>query len=98
MKNQGLVYLLLAGGVILFLSMRKKPTGRVFVPEPESITADQFKKPSLLQRVSKVVREVAPELKQAASKAKLKKAISRSRKANEKAFGIRGIGQFPNVC
>ena len=53
MKNKGLIYILLAGGAILLLSMRKKSGGRVIVPEPEKITAEQFERPSLIQKVSK---------------------------------------------
>ena len=39
MKNKGLIYILLAGGAILLLSMKKKPSYRIEVPAPEKITA-----------------------------------------------------------
>ena len=63
MKNKGLIYILLAGGAILLLSMKKKPSYRIEVPAPEKITAEQFKQPSLLQKVSKAVQKVAPVAK-----------------------------------
>lgn len=65
MKNNALIYLLLAGGAIFLLSMKKKPKGySIIVPEPEKITAQQFAQPSLLQKVSKVVKKVAAKAKQ----------------------------------
>lgn len=89
MKNKGLMYLLLAGGVILLLSMKKKPSGyRIEVPAPEKITAEQFEKPSLLQKVSKAVKKAAPVVKKIVATAKQKKATKRSMK----------IGQFPDMC
>jgi hypothetical protein len=88
MKNKGLIYILLAGGVILLLSMKKKPLYRIEVPAPEKITAEQFKQPSLLQKVSKAVKKVAPVVKKAVATAKQKKASKRSMK----------IGQFPDMC
>lgn len=89
MKNKGLIYILLAGGAILLLSMKKKAKGySIMVPEPEKITAEQFNKPSLLQKVSKAVKKVAPVVKKAVTAAKQKKAIKRSNK----------VGQFPDMC
>jgi len=39
MKNKGLMYILLAGGAILLLSMKKKSSGyKIEVPPPETIT------------------------------------------------------------
>jgi hypothetical protein len=65
MKNKALIYLLLAGGAIFLLSMKKKPKGySIMVPEPKKITAEQFAQPSLLQKVSKVVKKVAAKAKQ----------------------------------
>jgi hypothetical protein len=88
MKNKGLIYILLAGGAILLLSMKKKASYRIEVPEPEKITAEQFRQPSLLQKVSKAVQKVAPVVKKAVATAKQKKASKRSMK----------IGQFPDMC
>lgn len=88
MKNKGLMYILLAGGAILLLSMKKKASYRIEVPAPERITAEQFEKPSLLQKVSKAVKKVAPVVKKAVATAKQKKAAKRPMK----------IGQFPDMC
>jgi hypothetical protein len=88
MKNKGLIYILLAGGAILLLSMKKKASYRIEVPAPEKITAEQFRQPSLLQKVSKAVQKVAPVVKKAVATAKQKKASKRSMK----------IGQFPDMC
>lgn len=88
MKNKGLMYILLAGGAILLLSMKKKPSYRIDVPAPERITAEQFERSSLLQKVSKAVKKVAPVVKKAVATAKQKKAAKRSMK----------IGQFPDMC
>ena len=54
------------------------------VPEPEKITAEQFAQPSLLQKVSKAVKKVAPVVKKAVAKAKQKRSMK--------------IGQFPDMC
>lgn len=89
MKNKALIYLLLAGGAIFLLSMKKKPKGySIMVPEPEKITAQQFAQPSLLEKVSKAVKKVAPVVKKAVATAKQKKATKRSMK----------VGQFPDMC
>ena len=88
MKNKGLIYILLAGGAILLLSMKKKPSYKIEVSAPEKITAQQFERPSLLQKVSKAVKKVAPVVKKAVATAKQKKATKRSMK----------IGQFPDMC
>ena len=84
MKNKALIYLLLAGGAIFLLSMKKKPSYRIEIPAPEKITAEQFKQPSLLQKVSKAVKKVAPVVKKAVAKAKQKRSMK--------------IGQFPDMC
>jgi len=88
MKNKGLIFILLAGGAILLLSMKKKASYKIEVPAPEKITAEQFKQPSLLQKVSKAVKKVAPVVKKAVATSKQKKASKRSMK----------IGQFPDMC
>lgn len=89
MKNKGLIYIILAGGAILLLSMKKKTsTYRLEVPAPEKITAEQFNKPTLLQKVSKTVKKVSPVVKKAVATAKQRKATKRSMK----------VGQFPDFC
>jgi hypothetical protein len=84
MKNKGLIYILLAGGAILLLSMKKKPLYKIEVPAPEKITAEQFRQPSLLQKVSKAVKKVAPVVKKAVKAAKQKRSMK--------------VGQFPDMC
>ena len=85
MKNNALIYLLLAGGAIFLLSMKKKAKGySIMVPEPEKITAEQFRQPSLLQKVTKAVQKVAPVVKKAVKAAKQKQSMK--------------IGQFPDMC
>jgi hypothetical protein len=99
MKNKGLMYILLAGGAILLLSMRKKaPSYTIDVAAPEKITAEQFERPSLIQRVSKAVKKVAPVVKKAAATAKQKKAAKQTAAALSKRSVLRGIGQFPDMC
>ena len=88
MKNKGLIYILLAGGAILLLSMKKKPSYKIEVPAPEKITAEQFERPSLLQKVSKAVKKVAPVVKKAVApkkttvvkKAPVKKVVKKDEK------------------
>lgn len=99
MKNKGLMFILLAGGAILLLSMRKKAPGyKIEVPAPEKITAEQFEKPSLLQKVSKIVKKVAPVVKKAAATAKQRKAAKKTAAALSKGSILRGVGQFPDMC
>lgn len=98
MKNKGLIYILLAGGAILLLSMRKKSSYKIDVPAPEKITAEQFNKPSLLQKVTKAVKKVAPVVKKAALTAKQKKAAKQIAAALSKGSILRGVGQFPDMC
>ena len=83
MKNKALIYLLLAGGAIFLLSMKKKPKG-YSIMVPEKITAQQFAQPSLLEKVRKAVKKVAPVVKKAVAKAKQKRSMK--------------IGQFPDMC
>jgi hypothetical protein len=84
MKNKGLIYILLAGGAILLLSMKKKGSYKIEVPAPEKITPEQFRQPSLLQKVTKAVQKVAPVVKKAVKAAKQKRSMK--------------IGQFPDMC
>jgi hypothetical protein len=98
MKNKGLIYILLAGGAILLLSMKKKGFYKIEVPAPEKITAEQFRQPSLLQKVSKAVQKVAPVVKKAVATAKQKKAAKQTAAALSKRSILRGVGQFPDMC
>lgn len=82
MKNKGLIYLLLAGGVILLLSMKKTKGYKIEVPAPEKITEEQFYKPSLFEKASKVVKKAAPVVKKLVQKKGLKKKV----------------GYFPETC
>lgn len=85
MKNNALIYLLLAGGAIFLLSMKKKGKEySIMVPEPEKITAEQFRQTSLLQKVTKAVQKVAPVVKKAVKAAKQKRSMK--------------IGKFPDMC
>jgi hypothetical protein len=87
MKNKGLVLVLLAGGLILFMSMKKKSKGyKIIVPEPDKLTEEQFNKPSLFQRVSKIV---APVVKKAVAKSKEKRLARKSASVK---------GTFPDLC
>jgi hypothetical protein len=99
MENKGLIYILLAGGAILLLSMKKKTTTyKLEVPAPQKITAEQFAKPSLIQKVSKAVKKVAPVVKKAVTTAKQKKAAKKVAEALSKRSILRGVGQFPDMC
>jgi hypothetical protein len=98
MKNKGLIYILLAGGAILLLSMKKKGSYKIEVPAPEKITAEQFRQPSLIQKVSKAVKKVAPVVKKAVATAKQKKAARQTASVLSKRSILRGVGQFPDMC
>jgi hypothetical protein len=98
MKNKGLIYILLAGGAILLLSMKKKGSYKIEVPAPEKITAKQFRQPSLIQKVSKAVKKVAPVVKKAVATAKQKKAARQTASVLSKRSILRGVGQFPDMC
>jgi len=98
MKNKGLIYILLAGGAILLLSMKKKGSYKIEVPAPEKITAEQFRQPTLIQKVSKAVKKVAPVVKKAVATAKQKKAARQTASVLSKRSILRGVGQFPDMC
>lgn len=94
MKNKALIYVLLAGGAIVLLSMKKKKPGyKIIVPEPEKITAQQFAKPSIIQKALPVAKKVfslfkkKPTAQQQATAAALSKGSI-----------LRGVGQFPDMC
>ena len=42
MKNKGIIYLLLAGGIFFLLSMKKKKKYSLEVPAPDKITEQEF--------------------------------------------------------
>jgi hypothetical protein len=98
MKNKGLIYLLLAGGVILLLSMKKAKGYTIDVPAPEKISEEQFNKPSLLKKVSKVVKKAAPVVKKFIATAKQKKALKKTASVLSKGVLLRGVGNFPTTC
>lgn len=68
MKNKALLYILLAGGIVLLISAKKKPKGQVIVPEPEKITEDQFYNPkpekTLLQKIAPVAKKIVSKIKE----------------------------------
>jgi len=68
MKNKALLYLLLAGGVILLISAKKKPKGKVIVEPLEKISEDQFYNPTpqktLLQKIAPVAKKIATKIKE----------------------------------
>jgi len=72
MKKNTLLLLAIAGGALLFLAMRKKdqPKKRDYlleVPEPTSITAQQFEvkeAPGLLERLGPVIKNVVKKVKE----------------------------------
>ena len=91
MKNKTLLYLLLGYGAFYLLAAKRKPKGRVIVPEPEKITEEQFRKPSLITKAAPVVKKIAEAIK---------KADQNKQKAVEaflKKFGQKKIGQFPDI-
>ena len=77
---------------------KKTATYKLEVPAPEKITAEQFEKPSLLQKVSRAVKKVAPVVKKAVVTAKQKKAAKQTAAALSKRSILRGVGQFPDMC
>ena len=86
MKNKTLIYVLLGAGALYLIAAKRKPKGRVIVPEPEKITAEQFRKPSLITKAAPVVKKLAEELKK-------KKAVE----AFLKKFGKKKVGNFPDI-
>ena len=68
MKNKALLYLLLAGGVILLISAKKKPKGKVIVEPLEKISEDQFYNPTpqktLLQKIAPVAKNIVTKIKE----------------------------------
>jgi hypothetical protein len=96
MKNKALIYVLLAGGAIVLLSMKKKKPGyKIIVPEPEKITAQQFAKPSLIQKAAPVAKTIFSLFKR---KPKLTAQQQATAAALSKGSILRGVGQFPDMC
>ena len=93
MKNKALIYILLGAGALYLIAAKKKPKGRVIVPEPEKITKEQFEKPSLIQKAAPIVKKVTEALKKKKAEQTKQKAV----KAFLQKFGQKKIGQFPNT-
>lgn len=92
MKNKGLILILLAGGLVLFMSMRKKGRGySIFVPEPDKLTQDEFEKPSLFEKASAFAKKAAPVVKKALSERK-------TRRMAKKQASVTGQHTFPDLC
>jgi len=94
MKNKTLLYILIgAGAYYLYAAKKKKPSYKIIVPEPEKITAQQFAKPSIIQKALPVAKKVfslfkkKPTAQQQATAAALSKGSI-----------LRGVGQFPDMC
>ena len=94
MKNKTLLYLLLGYGAFYLLAAKKKPKGRVIVPEPEKITREQFEKKTFVQKAIPVVKKIAEAVKKKKMTAKQKQAIQ-TLSSGRKIFG--GVGQFPDI-
>lgn len=83
MKNKALIYVLLAGGVILLLSAKKKAKGyTITVPEPEKITQAEYE-----QKTKGLVQKIVPTVKKLVSTIKAKKAVKKAKK----------VGEFPVI-
>jgi len=94
MKNKTLVYLLLGAGALYLIAAKKKPKGyKIIVPEPEKITAEQFRKPSLIQKAAPIVKKLAEAVKKKKADQTKQKAV----KAFLQKFGQKKVGQFPDI-
>ena len=94
MKNNTLIYILIGAGAYYLISTKKKKPGyKIIVPPPEKITAEQFAKPSLIQKALPAAKKVfslfkkKPTAQQQATAAALSKGSI-----------LRGVGQFPDMC
>ena len=94
MKNKTLVYLLLGAGALYLIAAKRKPKGRVIVPEPEKITREQFERKTFVQNAVPVVKKIAEAVKKKKMTAKQKQAIQ-TLSSGRKLFG--GVGQFPDI-
>ena len=93
MKNKTLIYVLLGAGALYLIAAKRKPKGRVIVPEPEKITEEQFRKPSLIQKAAPVVKKITEALKKKKADQQKQKAV----KAFLQKFGKKKVGQFPDL-
>ena len=94
MKNKTLIYLLLGAGALYLIAAKKKPKGRVIVPEPEKITREQFERKTFVQKAIPVVKKIAEAVKKKKMTAKQKQAIQ-TLSSGRKLFG--SVGQFPDI-
>lgn len=94
MKNKTLVYLLLGAGALYLISAKRKPKGRVIVPEPETITREQFERPSLIQKALPVVKKIVQASKKKKLTAKQQQAI-KTLSSGRRLFGQ--VGKFPDL-
>lgn len=96
MKNKTLLYILIgAGAYYLYAAKKKKPSYKIIVPEPEKITAQQFAKPSLIQKAAPVAKTIFSLFKR---KPKLTAQQQATAAALSKGSILRGVGQFPDMC
>lgn len=93
MKNSTIVFLLLGAGAIYLISRKKKPKGKVIVPDYQKITAEQFEKPSLIQKAAPVLKNLAKSLKKKKDNSYKKKAAA----AFFQKFGQKQVGNFPDM-
>lgn len=94
MKNKTLIYLLLGAGALYLIAAKRKPKGRVIVPEPETITREQFEKPSIIKRAVPVVKKIVQAVKKKKMTAKQQQAI-KTLATGRRIFGE--VGQFPDL-
>ena len=93
MKNKTLVYLLLGAGALYLIAAKRKPKGRVIVPEPEKITKEQFERKTFVQKAIPVVKKVSEAVKKKKADQTKQKAV----KAFLQKFGQKKIGEFPDI-
>ena len=93
MKNKTLVYLLLGAGALYLIAAKRKPKGRVIVPEPEKNTEEQFRKPSLITKAAPIVKKLAEAVRKKKADQNKQKAV----KAFLQKFGQKRVGQFPDI-
>jgi hypothetical protein len=94
MKNKTLLYILIgAGAYYLYAAKKKKPSYKIIVPEPEKITAQQFAKPSIIQKALPVAKKVFSLFKKKPTPQQQATAAALS-----KGSILRGVGQFPDMC
>ena len=94
MKNKTLIYLILGAGALYLIAAKRKPKGRVIVPEPETITKEQFERPSFVQKAVPVVKKIVQAVKKKKMTAKQQQTI-KTLATGRKIFG--GVGQFPDI-